>query len=870
MNKTIIRIISGFLCAFIFAAVLPNMPAFAAESDVTEEKMLLEAIGVLDTEAEENSVVTRAELIKSVIKLRKADSKITASAPAFTDLSESHWAYDEIMTAYQLGYIEADKQGKIYPDSPANGSFALKVLVDALCYKAIATNYGGNDSAYFKAAGVIGLTDKISVSLSAPIERDDYVRLLYNALIVPLSESVVENGTPGFQAESKRNLLNSVYNIYRTTGVVTANKYITLGVNPYDGDKDFIIIDNAKYYTQSIDTNELLGCNVKLYYEIDDDDVKTVVCVLPKNNTVVTLGNSNIKYSDFKITAVERGLEKEKKYSIDIRTSIIWNYKLIGETEFAAKVPGLSGEMKLVDNDSNGIYDTVIVEEQKVIEVYGYSADAKIISGANKGEKYELEKYTNVMYQSFDKTLSSPLILQNAKYVSVFATDGDYRNIAIRECKPDIQTTVNGISASDGTIDLENYGTLYLSKKMMMSASEIEVGQEYIFSFDCYGDIIYASTLNTGSNNLVYLIDKKLDTGFGGFEILVMDLQGKTEVYKCAKNVSVRERSGTVNPYTQKDLNTLLSTRQPMIIRLNNNREVTRIFQLADPQRDDLFFHEIDYFEGFPETERNKLEYQRSKLAFSNAIMLRSNAVKMFAVPHKEKTDCATEDFKVITQANFRSGKSYDIGQTAFRATAICMEADDFICDYMVWEYADSMNKLDSMTLSYGAVEKAARAVNSKTGETGWQIKVGEKEYWLREQTDVNGNKIETGSVIAFTSDYSGSPTNSSIKVLCDLNTGKIYTQGSMGNYTKNDRFRVGKAELIGKSGGVGRFRVTRDGAGTTIVQCYNISGKNVYVYDANTKKFKQESAVSYLQKGNNVILGISADSLANIYMIKQ
>ena len=86
-----------------------------------------------------------------------------------------------------------------------------------------------------------------------------------------------------------------------------------------------------------------------------------------------------------------------------------------------------------------------------------------------------------------------------------------------------------------------------------MSAAEIEVGQEYIFSFDCYGDIIYASTLNTGSNNLVYLIDKKLDTGFGGFEILVMDLQGKTEVYKCAKNVSVRERSGTVNPYTQKD-----------------------------------------------------------------------------------------------------------------------------------------------------------------------------------------------------------------------------------------------------------------------------------------------------------------------------
>ena len=277
MNKTIIRIISGLLCAFIFAAVLPNMPAFAAESDVTEEKMLLEAIGVLDAKAEENSIVTRAELIKSVVKLKKVDSKITASVPAFTDLSESHWAYGEIVAAYQLGYIKADKYGKIYPDSPASGSFAFKVLVDALCYKAIAASYGGNDSAYFKAAGVIGLTDKISVSLSAPIERDDYVRLLYNALVAPLSEVFVKDGSLGFYSAEGRTLLNSVYNIYRTTGVVTANKYITLGVNPYEGDKDFIIIDNAKYYTQSIDTNELLGCNVKLYYEIDDDDVKTVV-----------------------------------------------------------------------------------------------------------------------------------------------------------------------------------------------------------------------------------------------------------------------------------------------------------------------------------------------------------------------------------------------------------------------------------------------------------------------------------------------------------------------------------------------------------------------------------------------------------------
>ena len=863
------KLISGLLCIFMLAVMLPEAQAYAADYDITEETKLLEAIGVLDGENEENSVVTRAELIKSVMKLKKFDSKATADSPLFTDLSESHWAYHEIIAASQLGYISADNQGKIHPDSPADGYFAFKVVVDALDYKGIAASYGGDSNAYLKAAGILKLTEGISVSMSAPVERKDYIKLLYNALFVPLSQNYVKGDTLNFNSTSDKTLLNSVFDIYETTGVVSADRYITLGIDPYDAVKKFIVIGGAMYGAGNIDTAGLVGLNVKLYYEIDDNDDKNVICAIPKNNNIVELKNCDITYSNFKISSLTRGSDKEKTYNIGINTSIIWNFKLISEAEFSAKLPYLSGEMKLIDNNYDGKYDVVIAEDQKIVEIFGYDIDSDILT-ASDGTVYELDRYDNVQFQNFDKTLSSPLILQNARYVSVFAYENDYRNIAIRECKADIQAVLNSVSASDRSVSLNDYGTLYISKKAVLNIAELEPGQEYVFSFDCYGDIINVTTQNAGNNNLVYLIDVNHKTKLNEtLSVLVMDLQGNTVKYNCTEKINVRKSDGSEASLTQADFANSFSKRQPVLIRTNSEGAINRVIQLASKDRDDLFFHEIDYNDGVPESEQSSLEYQRSKLSFSNRIMLRSNAVKMFAVPHSELAKYSLEDFSIITQAFFRSGSNkYELGTQGFRATAICMEANDFICDYMVWEYPDSMDRIYNATLNYGLVEKVFKAVDPKGDEEGYLFKIGAKEHWMHDSKDLNGNEITAGSVVVYTNSYCGRPTNKSIVVLYDLNTGTLYQQGSQGSYTKNDRFRVAKAELIDKSGSIGKFRVNR-GNGVSIVQCYNMAGKTVNVYNKNSKNLRSESAVSFLQKGDEVILGIAVDSLGSIYAVK-
>ena len=185
MKKILCLILT--LCLMLsFVVSVSAYSDVAADADAIK---VLSGIGILDGfedgtfRPEEN--VTRAQMAKIICHtLGYGDlGKITTK---FSDVPENHWAAGYIDVAYNIGIIKGYGDGTFGPEDEITYEQAVKMMVCALGYEAVAIRQGGWPTGYLIQGAALNITEDMPAKKIC--SRADVAQLVYNSLEVDLME----------------------------------------------------------------------------------------------------------------------------------------------------------------------------------------------------------------------------------------------------------------------------------------------------------------------------------------------------------------------------------------------------------------------------------------------------------------------------------------------------------------------------------------------------------------------------------------------------------------------------------------------------------------------------------------------------------
>ena len=211
--------------------------------------------------------VNRADFVSIIAKLMNSN-EFKANGIYYYDVTQTHWAYNEIGFLTEKGILSGNGNKLFYPDIPIRKVEAYKILLTAMGYRKYAEYKGGFPNGYIQTAMKINLSKGLSPSQNLTME--DMILLTYNALTTPLFEiDSISGDLIVYGASSENTLLSSYRNIYFGEGRVSSVEDFSLDGLSY-GDNT-AVIDGEKYI---IDKNiiDYLGHKVEFYYHKNKND----------------------------------------------------------------------------------------------------------------------------------------------------------------------------------------------------------------------------------------------------------------------------------------------------------------------------------------------------------------------------------------------------------------------------------------------------------------------------------------------------------------------------------------------------------------------------------------------------------------------
>ena len=372
-----------------------------AYSDVEEGTYVSEAVTVLsnldilngyeDGTFKPEATITRAEMAKIVCEALVYYGMGSDKTP-FDDVEPKHWAAGYINTAASLGIINGYGNGKFGPEDTVTYEQAVKMVVCALGYEAMAADRGGWPAGYTSVAANIGLTKNMSSSV-----RGDIAVLIYNALTTPVMEQT------SYGSDTRYEVLDGAGNKEYKTILTKRDIYIATGIVGDTFNKDEIKFEvtrdskDGEFGASEKEITFLMGNSdianythqeVEVYVAEDDGEYTVLAVKAAKKTETFTLVSDDVKdINGNKITYYVDSLNssRTKTLTIDENATIEYNKVALAANEtLETKIEGKDDvEIVFIENDGDSDYDVVVMTEyvSAVVETVNASKD-KITLGS--------------------------------------------------------------------------------------------------------------------------------------------------------------------------------------------------------------------------------------------------------------------------------------------------------------------------------------------------------------------------------------------------------------------------------------------------------------------------------------------------------
>lgn len=320
---------------------------------------LLSYLGVYERAAfDEKQLMSRGEALDKTLRLCKLTDVATGKKQTFQDVPSEHPYHQAVETAAAAGIISGDGSGRFLPNERVTAGQFAKMVLFALNHDYIASLDGYYSLEVMKAADRYRLFRGVTVGANEFLSAEQAAVVMYNALQMPVIYGIF-NGESFSYESIDTTVLESYHGLTEYRGVITANPYTTLEM-PQERTADYIQINRKDYTDNTAMMHEYLGQSVDFF--IKDTDPGAVELFTPTTrNQFETVSCRDL---DKAKSSLASGLttQEGQKYSLADGAYIIYNgvadldYSF--DNFFAPYV-----QLRLLDNNSDGEYEVVFVEE---------------------------------------------------------------------------------------------------------------------------------------------------------------------------------------------------------------------------------------------------------------------------------------------------------------------------------------------------------------------------------------------------------------------------------------------------------------------------------------------------------------------------
>lgn len=629
--------LSGILAAVM---ILGSCPVWAEDTVSTEtEQQAVEAyveaaqtlagIGILTQEEADSmtgGVITRGDAALLLCRLVGIeDYTVGTGGIRFLDVTDPELA-GAVRMLCDMKIISDPADGMYRPQDALSYNEAVKLVVCLLGYGAKADASGGYPIGHLTMASTLKLSGNVSAEADGTISQGAFYQLLFNALDVEVMEGVT-NGIGGYIYTEGDTLLSMHMDLTMTRGVVTANKYTKLsggeGVN--DGE---IALDGRTLKMESVDYSDLLGYTVKCYTRIEDDE-EIVVYMMPYRTEVTEINTDDISLLTTNQIRYIDETGRQRTDSLQTDCAVIYN----GSTAVSLTDADLqlhNGTVKLVDNDSDGGYDVLIIDDYVTYRVKGVNQTTQEIY--LKG--FDIAREETAVTIPFNFQNRNPIVevisggsvsgvdrLQDNGTVSVSRSlDGRVTRLHMVTTMLD-NVTVAGIEDDGDTIVIDDTAYQVARDANGDLAVRVQVGQRTTFYLDRDGKIagIGSSTAQNGIYG--YLVEMDA-ASLGNVQLKILPETGTLTVYDGASSITVNGQSvsGTSVP-THPALSENGATKPQLILfKVNSAGQVREIITASEDETATLRLSE----------EYDEVMYDRD---FIGQDFMVTSDVQVFVVP---------------------------------------------------------------------------------------------------------------------------------------------------------------------------------------------------------------------------------------------
>lgn len=370
-------------CAIILTVIttvlLLGTGVYAKQSNVqNDEVKLLKALDIISDSENDTKLVSRAEFLKlgfKLVKLYDAACGYSGGMP-FKDVAADSADASFISFAFDSGYIIGDN-GYFYPDRTITLAEANAILVRLTGYSFIAEQKGVQF-----AISAMGMNKGTALRSTEVLKFGDAYRLIYNILEAPYYKQVSAGQKITFADDSSLTIMGHFHNVYKKEGILKAAGTVSMSDSRYNS--EYAIINQNRYLCLADDAEDLVGFRVKYYYRSNGSDDDELIALTPYKNDVLSIEAGKLLIDDpgYTVKNIVYFLDNGKKNNAEISEYADMIYNKEAYPDFDKNTISLKeGTINLIDNNSDGVYDVIVVDTYVNVVVKGINGDDRFVIG---------------------------------------------------------------------------------------------------------------------------------------------------------------------------------------------------------------------------------------------------------------------------------------------------------------------------------------------------------------------------------------------------------------------------------------------------------------------------------------------------------
>lgn len=532
-----------FVIMIIMLCNLFSIVTFASEDtdSLTQHRAydFLSTLGIISSDDDASSL-TREIFAVYLAKMLKIDDYET-DVRYFVDVEKDAFSANAINGLVKLNAISVSEDRLFRPSDPITYNEALKMVIACLGGNELALAKGGWPTGYYAVATSLRITTSVADFNSITVyEAAD---LIYRAMEV--NTRMHYSGEDYSFTSSESSILSSQWNIEYGEGIVTSiygasidsSKRVTERNEIYVGDKKF------KLSNISEDVFSLFEQEIGFYYYDTDDVAQEILFIFCTDSREKR--NIEIDIQDFislqgkKISFYNNKRDKVENHTLST-VKIIYNGAELGNDVQNTLKNLNKGRLNIIDEDSDGKYDTVFIFDYRNFYVGNY-LESVLYNQLNNSDKIDLNEveYLTIRNEKNEDILMSDIGKNDILSV---AQSKDGESVIIRKNPPSFTGKVDSYTNQDGgaiTIDGLEYKVEKSYSETLFNYAKLS--GTFIFNVDVFGNICYIKASGDDQFNIGYLVACARSDGAFADHLMfkIMDENGEMKVYEIKDSIRV-------------------------------------------------------------------------------------------------------------------------------------------------------------------------------------------------------------------------------------------------------------------------------------------------------------------------------------------